>query len=118
MRKVFFVIILCFFSTAAFAETRSFQLSLVPDVSIHPKTTQIDGLIIGLWTENPQNAFSLGLVNGSTGDSSGLSLGLLANYPENYRGAQIAGFVNYAKGEMRGFQWSVLVQRELEKSAV
>lgn len=106
MKKLLFVVILCCFSTGAFAETKGFQLSLTPDIAIQTKTTQIEGLTLGLWSQNPQNALALGIVNGSTGNSSGLSLGLLANYSENYKGAQLAWIANYAKGEVTGFQWA------------
>lgn len=93
-------------ATGAFAETKGFQLSLMPDVAIQPSTTQIDGVSLGVWSENPQNAFALGFVNGSTGQSSGFSLGLLGNYSDSYKGAQIAWLANYAKGDVRGFQWA------------
>ncbi|MCW8893966.1 MAG: hypothetical protein OQL18_11715, partial [Deltaproteobacteria bacterium] len=106
MKKLLFVIILCSFATGALAETKGFQLSLMPDIAIQPRTTQIEGIILGLWNENPQNALALGFVNGSTGDSSGLSLSLIANYSESYKGAQLAYLVNYAKGELKGLQWA------------
>ena len=103
MKKLILVLIGCFLATGALAETRGFQLSLTPDLAIHSRSTQIEGATLGLWSENPQNAFALGIVNGSTGNSSGLSLGF-GNYSDNYRGAQLA-LVNYAKGEVRGLQW-------------
>jgi hypothetical protein len=106
MKKLLFVVILCCFSTGSFAETKGFQLSLTPDIAIQTNTTQIEGLTLGLWSENPQNALALGIVNGSTGDSSGLALSLLANYSENYKGAQIAWIANYAKGKVKGLQWA------------
>ncbi len=104
MKRFLLLIILCFFATGAYAETRGFQLSLVPDIAIHSKTTRIEGVTLGLWSENPQNALALGIVSGSTGDSSGLSLSLLANYSESYRGAQLAYIANYAKGSVEGLQ--------------
>ena len=51
---------------------------------------------------NPQSAFALGFVNGASGDSVGLALGL-ANYAENYKGVQWS-FVNCATGEFVGWQ--------------
>lgn len=107
MKKLFIVVIFCCFSTTAFAESRGFQLSLVPEIATQSRTTQIEGLSLGLWSENPQNALALGIVNGSTGQSSGLSLGLLGNYSDSYKGAQIAWIANYAKGEVRGLQWAL-----------
>jgi len=106
MKKILLVIIICFFSTASFAETKGFQLSLTPDVAIQAKTTQIEGLSLGLWSENQQNALAFGIVNGSTGDSSGLAISLLANYSENYKGAQLAWIANYAQGHVKGLQWA------------
>lgn len=106
MKKLLFIVILCCFATTALAETKGFQLSLTPDIAIQTKTTQIEGLSLGLWSENPQNALALGIVNGSTGNSSGLSLSLLANYSESYKGAQLAWIANYAKGTVTGLQWA------------
>jgi hypothetical protein len=109
MKKLLFVLIGCFLTTGAFAaetETRGFQLSLVPEVAIHPKTTRINGVSLGIWNENPQSGFALGFVNGASGDSTGLLLGVLGNYAENYTGAQWSYFVNYNKGRMIGFQYA------------
>jgi hypothetical protein len=104
MKKLVLVLLGCFIATGAFAETKGFQLSLIPDVAIHSKTTHIKGVSLSIWGENPQTAFALGVVNGSTGDSSGISLGLLANYAENYTGAQLAYIANYSSIEHSGLQ--------------
>lgn len=106
MKKFILVLLCCFFATPVFANNSSLQLSLVPDVALQPRTTFINGASIGIWSENPQRALALGIVNGSTGDSSGLSLGLLGNYAENYRGAQLAWLGNYTSGTLSGVQWS------------
>lgn len=106
MKKLFLTLMLCFLATGAYAETQPIQLSLVPDVAIYSRDTYIKGVTIGIWSENPQAAFALGLVNGSTGDSAGLSLGLV-NYAENYKGVGL-GVVNLASGTLRGFQWGFL----------
>jgi len=106
MKKGLLVLVCCFFATAAFAETRGFQLSITPDSAIHSKDTRIGGVSLGIWSQNPQDAITLGVVNGSTGASSGLSLGLLANYSETYKGAQLAFIANYASGNMTGLQWA------------
>lgn len=106
MKRIFLILLCCFFATSAFAKSSSLQLSLVPDVALEPRTTFINGASIGIWSENPQTAFTLGIVNGSTGDSSGLTLGLLGNYAENYRGVQLAWLANYASGTLSGVQWS------------
>jgi len=104
MKKLLLVLISCFFATAAFAETQAFQLSLIPDLAIHAKTTHIKGVSLSIWGENPQNALALGVVNGSTGDSSGISLGLLANYAESYEGAHLAWIANYSSVRFSGLQ--------------
>lgn len=79
-----------------------FQASLVPDIAIHSRTTQINGFLLNIWGENPQSGVALGFVNGSIGDSSGISLGLL-NYDESYSGFQW-GFVNYSRRYFLGWQ--------------
>lgn len=104
MKKLVLVILSCFIATGAFAETKGFQLSLIPDVAIHSKATHIKGVSLSIWGENPQTALALGVVNGSTGDSSGISLGLLANYAENYTGAQLAHIANYSSMKHSGLQ--------------
>jgi len=107
----------------------SFQASFVPEGAMYPREQRIEGMTLSIWGENPQSAFALGFVNGSTGQSSGLSLGLL-NYAESYTGIHWAfanltekdfsgwqggpalGFVgsavNYVGGEMQGFQSGVV----------
>ena len=107
MKKIALILIGCFFATGAFAapaETKGFQLSLIPDIAIHSKTTYIKGVSIGIWNENPQTGFAWGFVNGSTGDSSGFMLGTLANYAENYKGVQFGAIANYTKGKFTGVQ--------------
>ena len=59
-------------SVSAVMASEPFQLSLTPDVAIHDRNERIEGFSLSVWGENPQSAFALGLVNGSTGDSSGL----------------------------------------------
>ena len=102
MKKLVLVLLGCLIATGAFAETKGFQLSLIPDVAIYSKTTYIKGASLNVWGENPQNAFALGLINGSTGNSSGFSLGLLVNYADSYKGFQIAP-INYAT-RLQGLQ--------------
>ncbi len=104
MKKLILIVLTCFFATGAFAQTENFQLSLIPDIALHPRTTQVRGVTLNIWGENPQRAIAFGIVNGSTGDSSGLSLGLLANYAENYEGAHLAWVANYSSGRFSGLQ--------------
>ncbi len=90
-------------TSAVFAESRPFQASLTPDVALEDRDVMIEGLTLSVWGENPQRALSLGFVNGSTGDSSGFSWGLLMNYADSYKGVHWA-FVNYAKHDFLGWQ--------------
>lgn len=94
------------------------QLSITPDLALYNRHERIEGLTIGIWSENPQSALALGIVNGSTGNSRGLSLALIVNYADHYTGLQLApvnytkgdflgwqaGFVNYTRGTMKGLQ--------------
>lgn len=94
-----------------------FQASLTPDIAVQPKTTEIDGICLSIWGENPQHAFAFGFVNGSTGDSVGFTWGLV-NYAESYTGVAWSwvnistqkfvgwqsGLVNISQGEFVGFQ--------------
>ena len=106
MKKILLILLGCLITTGAFAETKGFQMSLIPDVAIHSKTTHIKGVSINIWGENPQNSFALGFVNGSTGNSSGFSLGLIVNYADSYRGFQVAP-VNYAS-RLQGLQFGLV----------
>jgi hypothetical protein len=78
------------------------QLSLTPDFAIYDRSERIEGVALSIWGENPQSAFALGFVNGSTGDSVGLSVGLV-NYADSYTGCQWS-FVNYTAGDFTGWQ--------------
>lgn len=84
------------------AGAKPVQLSLTPDVAVFDRTETINGVTLSIWGENPQTALAVGLINGSTGPSAGLSLGLL-NYADSYGGLQWA-FVNYVKGDFTGWQ--------------
>ncbi len=90
-------------SSSVIAAGQPFQASLTPDIAIHSRDTRIEGLTLSIWGENPQKALSLGLVNGSTGDSAGFSWGFLLNYADNYKGVQWA-MVNFTKGNYLGWQ--------------
>jgi len=104
-------------SAAGVRADEFFQASLTPDIAIHSRTTQINGFSLNIWGENPQYSLNLGFVNGSTGDSKGLSWGL-ANYAEDYTGVALGvvnisserffgwqnGAVNYSQGTFTGLQ--------------
>ncbi len=103
MKKITAIAIITLAVSAIKAEEAAFQLSLTPDVAIHSRTTTIRGVSIGIWSENPQHSFTLGFVNGSTGESSGFSWALIANYAESYKGVQW-GLVNVTKTSFVGWQ--------------
>ena len=108
MKKFIIAVAVCALVSGSFA-SKGFQASLVPDVAVHDRDTDINGVSIGVWNENPSEKFQwqLGFVNGSTGDSVGVKwfifLPTLYNYMENYTGVSF-GFVNYASGEFTGWQ--------------
>ena len=105
-------------ATSTGSNEAGFQLSLTPDIAIHPKTITVKGLSLGIWSENPQNSLTLGIVNGSTGQSSGFSWAWGINYAESYTGVHWglvnvstvsftgwqAGALNYSKGTFTGLQ--------------
>lgn len=82
-----------------------FQASLTPDAAIHSKTTQINGLCLSIWGENPQTGLALGLVNGSTGNSKGFTWSIY-NYADSYTGVSW-GLANYSKTDFVGWQGGV-----------
>lgn len=103
-------------SVIAMADGKPFQASLTPDIALYDSSQQINGLTLSIWGENPQTSVAFGFVNGTSGDSAGVSFGLL-NYGNSYKGAQFAtvnydkmlhgvqfGFLNYAKATKTGIQ--------------
>ena len=88
--------------TAGLRAEEFFQASLTPDIAIHTKSTEIRGITLNVWGENPQHSLHLGFVNGSTGDSGGLSWGLV-NYFDSFTGVSW-GLVNISKDKFTG--WS------------
>jgi hypothetical protein len=89
-------------SASVMAGTEPFNLSLTPAIAVYDRSETINGMTLSIWGENPQNSFALGLVNGTTGQSTGLSLGLL-NYANTYKGCQW-GLVNYTTQDFSGWQ--------------
>jgi hypothetical protein len=123
MKKLLIMAALAIGATGLKAEeSHPFQASLTPDIAIYPKTTEINGLSLNIWGENPQQGVALGFVNGSSGDSAGFSWGLF-NYSESYTGVSWAwvnvnktsfhgwqyGWVSVAQDEFIGFQSSLIV---------
>ena len=79
-----------------------FQASLTPDIAIQSRSTEIHGLALSIWGENPQHALALGFVNGSTGNSGGLSLSLV-NCADSYTVVAL-GVVNVNQNDFIGWQ--------------
>ena len=82
--------------------TTAIQLTLTPAVALFPRTTVVRGVSLNIWGENEQTGLTLGIVNGSTGDSAGFTWGIV-NYDESYHGVQW-GIVNFDQGSFVGFQ--------------
>jgi hypothetical protein len=110
MKKMLMLIclgIILFSAGQVMAQSKPIQLSLTPDVAIYDRQTRIEGFSLGIWSENPQTGFALGIVNGSTGDSAGFSLSLILNYADNYKGVQWS-LVNYVKKDITGWQHAIV----------
>ena len=122
MNRLLTVLVGVTIASGALIASEPIQLSLTPDIAVFSRTEQIEGLALSIWGENPQTALALGIVNGSTGRSAGLSWSWILNYADDYKGVQWAlvnyvkgdflgwqsGFVNYAGGSMMGFQGGVV----------
>ena len=93
--------------------SKGFQASLTPDIAVHDRNTEINGVSIGVWNENPSPKFQwqFGFVNGATGDSVGaqwfIFLPTFYNYAQNYKGVQFA-VVNNTFGDFVGWQGAFL----------
>lgn len=80
-----------------------FQLGIAPpDLALHPYTTRINGWATGFWADNEQSALSTCVINGSSGNSKGLQIGLI-NYGDTYTGVQYA-IINSCLGDFSGWQ--------------
>lgn len=99
--RVVVFLLVSFIGSTVYAQ-QAFNLSLIPDVALHDRNEYIRGVSLGVFSENPQEAFALGIINGSTGESAGLSLGI-ANYADTYFGGQL-GLFNVIRNEFGGLQ--------------
>lgn len=106
MKKILSILAVAMLAGSVLA-SKPIQISLTPDLSLFGRNERIEGLCLSLWGENPQTAIALGIVNGSTGDSAGLSWALILNYADNYTGIQWAP-INYTKGNFLGWQAGVV----------
>jgi len=103
MKKLFFITALIITAAVLRAdESHAFQASFTPDIAIYSKTTQINGVALDIWGENPQHSLNLGFVNGSSGDSSGFTWSFY-NYAESYTGVSW-GLANYSQKSFTGWQ--------------
>ena len=102
---VFLITILLPWTTVAYEHGVPFQFSLTPDVAAYQPTQLVRGMSLSIWGENPQEAFALGAINGSTGRSAGISFGLF-NYADAYKGLQFSGF--NSNNSLRGIQIGIL----------
>ncbi len=107
MKKLLVTLAAILVSTSVMAETKPFNLSLTPDIAVFDRSTTIEGLTLSVWGENQQTSLALGIVNGSVGNSAGLSIGWFLNYADNYKGIQWAP-INYTKGDFLGWQHGIV----------
>jgi hypothetical protein len=110
-------------SLAAFgADEAGLQIAVTPEMALQSSSTTIHGLTWNiLCGENPQRGLTFGLANGSSGESSGFTLGLV-NYGNSYSGVEWGlvnvttapssgwqfGAFNFGGENYRGFQWGVV----------
>lgn len=102
MKQITIFAVVAMATTLAVTGSEPIQLSLTPEIALYDRTETINGLTLSIWGENQQKALALGIVNGSYGQSAGLSVGVM-NYAENYRGVQ-GGLFNFTENEFGGWQ--------------
>jgi len=102
MKKLLIGLFALFAATGAMAGDYPINFSLTPDVALHQRTDSITGLTLSVWGENYQQSLALGIVNGTDGHSTGVSLGIV-NYGDSYSGLQW-GIVNHVEHDFDGWQ--------------
>ena len=107
MKRLLTLVVGMLMASGVLAGGKPLQVSITPDIAIHDRTERIEGLCLSIWGENPQTALALGIVNGSTGQSAGLSWAFILNYADDYKGIQWAP-INYTKGDFLGWQGGVV----------
>lgn len=83
-------------------QTKPFNLSITPDMAVYNRLTNIEGVTLSIWGENPQKSLAFGIINGTTGQSAGLNWSFILNYNDNYKGVQWS-MINYSKQESFGW---------------
>lgn len=121
--KILFAFLAAFLlSSGVMAETKPFNASITPDLSVHGSKVIIEGVTLSIWGENEQTSLALGIVNGTVGHSAGLDWSFILNYADSYKGVQWslinytkkdvlgwdAGFVNFTEGVMTGLASGVV----------
>jgi hypothetical protein len=106
MKKIITLSVLTLGALSLSAQEAHFQASLTPGLAIESRDTFISGVSLNIWGENPQSGLTLGFVNGSTGESSGFTLGLV-NYDDSYNGVQW-GLVNFSRESFVGWQKGIV----------
>jgi len=118
MKTILAFLAIVLISTGVMAGAKPFNLSLTPNIAVYDRNEIIEGLTLSIWGENQQTSLALGIANGTSGNSAGMSWGFFLNYADNYKGIQWApinytagdflgwqdGFVNYIGGAMKGLQ--------------
>jgi len=102
MKRILATLMMTALATGMARAAEPLQLSLTPDIALHKRDAVIEGVALSIWGENEQKALALGFVNGSNGNSVGLSWGLV-NYAENYKGIQWS-MVNFNRNDFAGWQ--------------
>lgn len=103
MKTLLALLVVLLVSTNALAGTKIFNLSLTPEIAVYDRYETIEGLTLSIWGENQQTSLALGIANGTSGNSAGLSWAFVLNYADNYKGIQWAP-INYTKGDFLGWQ--------------
>ena len=120
IKTLILCVIACVITSTAFAGTKAFQASIAPGIALHDRHQKIEGLTLSIWGENPQASLALGIINGTSDNSAGFSLGFI-NYGDTYKGVQLGflnvdkklqgaqlGVINIAKDTKTGFQFGLL----------
>lgn len=106
MKKIIVILPALIAGAAGVNAAEFFQAALTPEIGIHANTTEIRGLALNIWGQNPQHSLTLGLINDSTGDSGGLTWGIL-NCADSYTGVAW-GAANISRENFVGWQGGVL----------
>lgn len=102
MKRLLILLAAITVTTGVMADTKPFNISITPGISIFDRSTRIEGITLSIWGENPQLSLALGIVNGTTGNSAGLDWAWILNYADNFKGVRWA-LANYGKQDIMGW---------------